>query len=196
MTVEFQPFSKIARLSREIVVTEKIDGTNAGIQIVPLPVEPDAPYCAVVDDHAIFAQSRSRIITPKEDNFGFAKWVAENAPSLVNLGPGAHFGEWWGSGIQRGYGLAKGERRFSLFNVSRWSDPDVRPSCCHVVPELWRGDFDTQKILACLNVLSRNGSWAAPGFVKPEGVVVFHIASNMLFKKTIERDEEPKGFKP
>ena len=30
---EFQPFPKIPRLSREIVITEKIDGTNAQILI-------------------------------------------------------------------------------------------------------------------------------------------------------------------
>ena len=29
--MEFSPFPKIARLSREIVITEKLDGTNASI---------------------------------------------------------------------------------------------------------------------------------------------------------------------
>jgi hypothetical protein len=37
------------------------------------------------------------------------------------------------------------------------------------------------------------GSKAAPGFMKPEGIVVFHVAGNVGFKKTIEKDEEPKG---
>lgn len=27
----------------------------------------------------------------------------------------------------------------------------------------------------------------------PEGVVVFHSAQGVLFKKTLEKDEEPKG---
>ena len=31
--MEFQGFGKIARLDREIIVTEKIDGTNAQIRI-------------------------------------------------------------------------------------------------------------------------------------------------------------------
>jgi hypothetical protein len=33
MEIEFQPFAKIARLSRECVITEKIDGTNAQVYI-------------------------------------------------------------------------------------------------------------------------------------------------------------------
>ena len=52
--------------------------------------------------------------------FGFARWVETNRERLITLlGPGLHFGEWWGSGIQRGYGLTKGDKRFSLFNVER-----------------------------------------------------------------------------
>jgi hypothetical protein len=80
-------------------------------------------------------RSRSRWITPDDDNFGFAAWVEANRDELLTLGPGRHFGEWWGSGIQRGYGLPKGEKRFSLFNVSRWGES--RPACCHVVPVLY-----------------------------------------------------------
>ena len=38
--------------------------------------------------------------------------------SMTFLVPGRHFGEWWGSGIQRGYGLD--EKTFSLFNAYRW----------------------------------------------------------------------------
>jgi hypothetical protein len=39
-----------------------------------------------------------------------------------------------------------------------------------------------------------HGSMAAPGFMKPEGVVVFHVAGNVGFKKTIEDDESPKSL--
>ena len=98
---------------------------------------------------------------------------------------------WWGSGIQRGYGLLKGEKRWSLFNVKRWAEN--RPACCHVVPELWRGIFDTFHIEMALSGLKNLGSQAAPGFMKPEGVVVYHVAGNIMFKKTIEKDDEPKG---
>lgn len=172
---EFKAFPKIARLNREVIVTEKIDGTNAQIHIDE-------------DERVVIAGSRSQWITPDSDNFGFARWVEENRDELKRLGPGSHFGEWWGAGIQRRYGLS--EKRFSLFNVSRWSE--VRPACCGVVPVLWRGNFEDMRLGEILDDLHARGSRAAPGFMKPEGVVIFHVASGQLFKKTIEKDSEPK----
>jgi hypothetical protein len=53
--------------------------------------------------------------------------------------------------------------------------------------------FDTKSIEMILETLKLNGSVAAPGFMKPEGIVIFHKASGTLFKKTIEGDESPKG---
>ena len=38
----FEKFRKIARLTREIIITEKIDGTNAQIGIVPLDLTTNA----------------------------------------------------------------------------------------------------------------------------------------------------------
>ena len=195
---EFVGFPKMPRLSREIIVTEKIDGTNA---------------CIFIDDDMnMFVGSRTRWITPQDDNYGFAKWCEEHRDELLTLGPGRHFGEWWGSGIQRGYGLPKGEKRFSLFNVTRWAlhgttpglisiSPDgiwkyqdILPKCCDVVPLLYRGPFDTGNIELVLSELQSHGSWASPGFMKPEGIVVFHTAGNFGFKKTIEKDEVPKAI--
>ena len=48
---------------------------------------------------------------------------------------------------------------------------------------------------AALEALRVRGSEAAPGFMNPEGVVIYHIAGNIGFKKTIEKDEQPKGIK-
>ncbi len=173
---EFREFQKIPRLNRDVIVTEKIDGTNG---------------CVVIgEDGSVVAQSRSRIITPQDDNFGFAKWVEANAENLRKLGPGYHYGEWWGQGIQRGYGLT--EKRFSLFNVSRWGSYDARPECCHVVPVLGSGIAFEVAHLA-LESLRKTGSIAAPGFMKPEGIVAFHVQGNLLFKATLEKDEEWKG---
>lgn len=201
---EFASFPKMARLSREIIITEKIDGTNAQIYIRELgPHEVDG---MMRDDPSILAisllsdgrgrvlraGSRTRWITPGDDNAGFAAWALANAAELMKLGPGRHFGEWWGRGIQRGYGLQ--ERRFSLFNVSRWADADARPACCHVVPALYRGDFDTGVINQQLDRLKGLGSFAAHGFMNPEGIVIFHTASNIGFKKTIYKDELPKSL--
>lgn len=124
----FVEFPKIARLSRDITITEKLDGTNAAVQIVNeelLSSNPDffptyVESIVKIDKLAIYAQSRTRLITPENDNYGFAKWVRANAEELAQLGEGVHFGEWWGNGIQRGYGLT--EKRFSLFNSGRWFD--------------------------------------------------------------------------
>jgi hypothetical protein len=180
--IEFKEFPKIARLNREVIVSEKIDGTNAAVVISD-------------DSLVIGAQSRSKIITPADDNFGFARWVQENAQELLRLGPGHHFGEWWGSGIQRGYGLPKGEKRFSLFNTYRWTEEDTRPACCHVVPVIYRGSAADGFTVAAaaIEVLKARGSFAAPGFMKPEGIVAFHTQGNLMFKATIEKDAEWKG---
>lgn len=179
MTLEFVEFPKTPRLHKLVIVTEKIDGTNAAV--------------VITEDGRIGAQSRSRLITPEDDNFGFARWVQENAKELMQLGAGHHFGEWWGSGIQRGYGLPKGEKRFSLFNVDRWSDAlGARPKCCHVVPELARGEGFEYCITQALHELQIKGSRAAPGFSNPEGVMAFHTASRSYFKRTFK--DEAKSF--
>jgi hypothetical protein len=175
---DFVEFQKIPRYSREMIVTEKIDGTNAQVM--------------VGEDGSVLAGSRSRFITPEADNFGFAAWVKAHEEELRDLGPGRHFGEWWGSGIQRGYGLK--EKRFSLFNVSRWEF--VRPECCHCVPVLYRGPFGDFGVTLALDELRARGSAAALGFMKPEGIVIFHVAGNLMFKKTLEKDDEHKGTKP
>jgi hypothetical protein len=175
--LEFIEFPKMARLARDVVITEKIDGTNAQVLIT--------------EDGRILAGSRSRFITSSDDNFGFAAWVEANRDELLKLGPGRHYGEWWGAGIQRKYGLD--HKRFSLFNTARWSDDAVRPACCHVVPLLYAGPFDTASVEHYLHQLKTLGSAAAPGFMKPEGVVVFHTAANFAFKKTIDRDDAPKS---
>lgn len=175
--VPFVEFPKIYRWSREVIVTEKLDGTNAQVYID--------------DNGTVLAGSRSRWITPQNDNFGFAKWVEEHRTELLKLGPGSHFGEWWGAGIQRRYGL--NEKRFSLFNVTRWSDAALRPACVGVVPTIYTGTMDTIDMAKILRNLSESGSYAAPGFMNPEGIIVFHVPSRSMFKKTILKDSEPKG---
>lgn len=176
--IEFTSFQKISRFSREVIVTEKIDGTNAQIFIDDL-------------GQNIYAGSRNRWLTPEDDNFGFAGWVDRNRDELMKLGPGNHFGEWWGSGIQRGYGLK--EKRFSLFNVHRWADESVRPKCCGVVPTLWRGNMDELNANSLVRTLAEFGSKAAPGFMKPEGIVIFCTSGGQLFKKTVEKDDKAKS---
>lgn len=174
---EFISFGKIPRYSRECIITEKIDGTNAQILIT--------------EYGDVFTGSRKCWITPEKDNFGFSAWVEGNKEDILKLGPGRHFGEWWGQGIQRSYNLK--ERRFSLFNTKRWKDDSVRPSCCYVVPVISEAIFDTFYVKDAIRFLIDQGSLAAPGFMKPEGIVIYHTAGNLMFKKTIEKDEKHKG---
>ncbi len=178
LVYEFEEFQKIPRLKRNCVITEKIDGTNAQIHIT--------------DEGLILAGSRNRYITPQDDNYGFARWVEANKEELTKLGPGRHYGEWWGSGVGRGYGLTGGEKRFSMFNVGRWNAENL-PSCVGLVPVLYEGPFSSAKVDELIEDLRVNGSKAAPGFMKPEGLIVYHAAARSLFKVTVEKDDEWKG---
>ena len=72
--LEFQEFPKMARLSREVIITEKIDGTNAQILITEFG--------------DLLTGSRTKWITPQDDNAGFAKWVEGNRNELLKLGAG------------------------------------------------------------------------------------------------------------
>jgi hypothetical protein len=214
--MDFKPFPKIPRLSREVIITEKIDGTNASVWLFPhaeiaLPNEEfmSTVLCSTygpLGDFFVKAGSRNRFLNPGKgtDNFGFAMWVADNANDLAALGAGAHYGEWWGQGIQRGYGLD--ERRFSLFNAGRWTKPhmptgqgeaawdyskEVVPNCCHVVPVLYTGLFNDTAVNRAMEGIA-GFSAAAPGYDNPEGIIVYHTAARQCFKKTFERDHAGK----
>jgi hypothetical protein len=48
--------------------------------------------------------------------------------------------------------------------------------------------FTTEAVEASLDYLRQTGSVAVPTFMKPEGIVIYHTAGRMYFKKTIEGD--------
>jgi hypothetical protein len=133
----FKHWPKTLRLEkkRPPVFTEKIDGTNACVIWSYEPADSNTIVTITTETGplSMWCQSRTRLITPENDNYGFAKWVRSNSEELLSLGEGYHFGEWWGQGINRGYGLT--EKRFSLFNTRRWGPHNPHtPKCCHVVP--------------------------------------------------------------
>lgn len=183
MTIEFEKFPSLARLNGPVIVTEKIDGTNA---------------CIIIENGEIATQSRKMIITPEKDNFGFARWVHTNKDALVEtLGEGRHFGEWWGNGIQRGYGLKV--KIFSLFNTVRWKKEELINTSLNlqldVVPTLFEGTFAQviETLPMIMDALKTYGSQAAPSFINPEGVVLFDTRSGQGFKKTFDYDDTGKG---
>lgn len=167
--MEFKAWPKITRLEnrRAPVFTEKIDGTNA---------------CIVITAEGDFAcQSRTRFITPEDDNFGFAKWAYANRDELMKMGEGYHYGEWWGLGIQRGYDLK--EKRFSLFNARRWGEHNPNtPKCCHVVPMIRAKSCEEAR-----DILVNNGSFAAPGYMRPEGLIMYEPDSDTCFKIIMDK---------
>ena len=179
--IDFEPYPKTQRLAGHVIVSEKIDGTNACVLIDFL--SPGSEFGGAL----VRAASRKRLITPDDDNFGFAAWVDQHAEELAfALGAGRHYGEWWGKGIQRGYGLD--ERRFSVFApeyAGLFTDWGL-----HSVPVLaYLPALDVRDVNVTLGRLSETGSHAVPGWMKPEGVVVHHKASGHRYKAFCEGEK-------
>ena len=177
---EFKPFPKIPRLRNEIItVTEKLDGSNAQIVITP--------------EGQVFAGSRNRWITPGNDtdNFCFAAWVEENKEALNGLGVGQHFGEWYGPGIGPGYNHQ--DRRFALFNTYR--PAESLPPIVEQVTVLFQGNAIglTDKVNALVANLIANGSKHCPGFMRPEGIVIYSSLTKTRYKVLCENDDIHKG---
>jgi hypothetical protein len=178
--IKFEGFKKIPRLSKEMVITEKLDGTNGLIQIT--------------HNGEFFVGSKSRWLkvdgSKATDNYGFGKWALENKEELLKLGTGKHFGEWVGLGInKRNYNLT--DKKFVLFDVHKWNNEN-KPVCCEVVPVLYTGAFCTEKIKEVMNDLKVNGSKFSKNYMNPEGIIIYHTASKQLYKKTFDYDETGK----
>ena len=227
----FEEWPKTPRLFRDVIVTEKIDGTNAAVVIEEFPygfygevvqelnetnewAQQNIPALPAIEfvntelarvlkvvpgpgkmdnggrpavEYWVGAQSRSRLLTTSEDNHGFAKWVQQNARTLAqDLGEGRHFGEWWGQGIRRNYGLD--HKRFSLFNTRRFGGVAFQTPNVYTTPVLYEGQFHEWAVTNALAELSAYGSRAVPGWDRPEGVCVYHRAADQVFKVTLGDD--------
>ena len=162
---DFVAWPKTPRWTNEhIIITEKIDGTNAQIYIHE-------------DLSTIEVGSRNRWITPEDDNFGFARWVYENKEAVLTLGRGRHYGEWWGLGIQRGYNQER--KRFSLFNTER--PRENLPEGMDVVPVLYRGPYTEAAIQAACDQI-KESSVAVPGYTNAEGICIYMRSTKQVYK--------------
>lgn len=182
MTDDFESFGKIEKIGKLYMsITEKIHGTNAQIYI----------YSDEHNNIQLKAGSRTRWLTPEDDNFGFAKFCYSNKDELIDkLGQGRHFGEWAGKGINAGYNLA--EKVFFLFNWKRWKQ-EALLSNVSVVPILYSGKMSFEKIQETMDYLKYNGSRISAGYMNPEGIVV-EIGNN-IYKKTFDTEEIKWGGK-
>ncbi len=229
MTPEFKPFPKISRWANsKIAIAEKIDGTNGVISIGKFAGCPEdsavdptilcaigvmstfSPETGYSESWVLRAGSRNRWLTRAADNYGFAKWVQENDRELMMLGEGMHYGEWFGSGIQHGYGLPNGDKRFALFNTGRWvymsagvydknsvdhTKTPVVVNGLTVVPQLYYGPARDAggncMIEQTAKRLQFGGSEAVRGYDNPEGVMVYFEAMKQYAK--VPFDPSPKG---
>lgn len=177
----FEPWPKIPRLRNEVItISEKIDGTNAQVLIN--------------EDNSIFVGSRNRWITPGKhtDNYGFAEWVEQNRDEILKLGRGRHYGEWYGYGIgPRGYGLPN--KRWALFNTYR--PKETLPAVVENVTVLYQGPgLELSRIVAeVMADLKANGSKHIPGYMRPEGIVVFSSLTKTRYKVLCDNDDGPKA---
>jgi hypothetical protein len=97
--------------------TVKLHGTNSSV-------------CFNAEE-GLWAQSRESIITPQNDNMGFALFVEKNKNEFISLmtivkeklnlnmreNTISIYGEWVGKGIQKGVGIANLEKSFFIFGV-------------------------------------------------------------------------------
>lgn len=175
---EFKAWPKIPRVKgNNVTVSEKIDGTNA---------------CVIIEGGKLVGvQSRSRMIKPGDDNFGFAFWVHENSDQLAAiLGDGYHYGEWAGPGIQKNpHELT--EKTFFLFNTFRpvesYGDQFSELSIS-VVPLLYHGPYD-EEVIEELMMDLKNGKIGHAVGGKPEGIVLYYHDTRSRQKMTFEFSE-------
>lgn len=193
--MEFKPFPKIERIGKvNMQITQKIHGTNAQVYISMADViffrdefEYEEGAIKVDGEYYILrCGSRTRWIVPGDDNYGFAAFIYANAEEFIRcLGPGQHFGEWAGLGVNSSEGLT--DKKFVLFD--HWKFPPERklPPQTVVVPVLYEGPMSLEKIEEVMNDLKINGSKLSPGFMRPEGIVV--TMAGTRYKKVFQAEE-------
>jgi hypothetical protein len=196
--MEFKAFPDIKRLDGlPMFITQKLHGTNAQVYIAEVleatGFQPDAPFIEVDGKQYILkVGSRTRWITPENDNYGFASFIYTNAVEFIQkLGVGQHFGEWVGPGINSGEGLT--EKQFVLFDHWKWPEERPLPPKTSVVPVLYKGGVDAAKIGEVMADLKANGSKLVPGFMGVEGVVV-SIGGNRYKKVFTAEETKWKGL--
>jgi len=162
----FQKWPKIKRVHKvDMVITQKMNGTNGQI---------------LFEDNGDFMiGSRNQWLSMHQDNFGFYHWAHAHITELFDIfGPGRHYGEWCGPGIQNGEGLK--ERVFFSFNPFLEKPHTVEWMNVEPVPLLRHGRWGPNEMDIALAHLDIFGSAVSRRYyilgqnclVEPEGIVV------------------------
>jgi hypothetical protein len=112
------PLPKLA-----FVGSVKLHGTNAGI--------------GFTEDGEPFAQGRTNLLVAGEsDNYGFAAWLKTYRDKLLSLTDGFIYGEWCGSGIQKGVAISEVPKMFVPFAIRSadywWTPEEIMDYCSKV----------------------------------------------------------------
>lgn len=102
----------------------KLHGTNAGVQ--------------VTSTGDVLAQKRSQIITPLDDNAGFAAWVSHNIDYFRQLRSDSNlviFGEWCGSNIQKGVAISQIDRKILAVFAMQYGGINGEAAYLEIRPE-------------------------------------------------------------
>lgn len=194
---EFKGWGSTPRFHKGLTITEKLDGTNA---------------CIVIYNGEVRAQSRKRLITPDDDNYGFARWVYDNAGVLTDtLGYGYHYGEWFGEGIQKNPLGIEG-KRFALFHATKYTEQNGydlnKVDGLETVPLLFHGQANASTIPTVLSDLLTYGTKVVgakaedvrsgiPGLetevvyrkaAEAEGIIVWHKETQQKYKILLKDD--------
>lgn len=167
----------------KIIITEKIDGTNAHILIGP--------------DDTFKTFSRTREITPEDDNYGFAKWAYSRKETLIQVfskeGEEVRiYGEWYGPGIAPKCAYNITEPRFALFSAPLDRAGDF--SILHrvdIVPTLYTGEYSKDIVDKVMQTLQEHGSYISKGFMRPEGIVIHFLEQDERYKRTFVQESKP-----
>lgn len=174
---EFRGWGSTTRENKHKDVMEKIDGTNG---------------CVVIWDGKVSAQSRKRIITPGDDNFGFAKWVYDNAGVLMDtLGYGYHYGEWFGEGIQKNPLGIEG-KRFALFQATKYTEKNgyelSKVDGLETVPLLHSGQCDVWTIPNIMRNLETYGSKVVGAAAEKVASAIPGLKSEVVYSKAADAE--------
>lgn len=114
----------------------KLHGTNAGVIII---------YSSETGKYETYTQSRERIITPLDDNAGFASFIhSKDFNQLLQFLPSISkytdvenptiriYGEWCGGSIQKGVALNQLEKMYVIFAIK--------------IDKIWISDSDLKNV--------------------------------------------------